>query len=89
MQIPKIAFVKWIDASYQRGECSYDELNPSVVMWSAGLLIRDDDEFISIAIDSFADDETFRYIEHIPRVNIIELRTIEREAMKPEDQKEK
>ena len=70
----KVVLVRWLDASYQRGECTDDELNPRVELESAGLLVREDDDFISIALDRYGGDRTWRYIEHIPKVNVIEIR---------------
>ena len=66
-----IAFVRWFDASYQRGECSAAELVTRVEIESAGLLVREDQETISIALDQYDPDGTWRYIEHIPKVNTL------------------
>jgi hypothetical protein len=71
-----LALVEWFDASYQRGECTDDELVPTVLLESAGLLIREDKESISIALDSYPVDGTWRYIEHIPKVNVRRLRRV-------------
>jgi hypothetical protein len=71
-----IAYVEWFDASYQRGECTDDELNPRVYLQSAGLLVREDAETVSLALDRYTPDETWRYIEHIPRVNISRFRKL-------------
>jgi hypothetical protein len=70
----QIAFVRWFDASYQRGECTIDELVTRVEIESAGLLVREDEESISLAIDRYSEDETWRYISHIPKVNVLEIR---------------
>jgi hypothetical protein len=69
-----IAWIRWFDASYQRGECSLDELVTDVEVESAGLLIHEDEESVSLALDSYPADSVYRYIEHIPRVNIREIR---------------
>jgi len=66
--------VKWFDASYQRGECTIDDLITRIDMTSAGILVREDEESVSIAIDNY--DEIFRYISHIPKVNILEMQKI-------------
>jgi hypothetical protein len=65
-----IAWVKWFDASYQRGECTDDELVPRVEIESAGLLVHEDKESVSIALDRYDADGAWRYIEHIPKVNV-------------------
>lgn len=71
-----IAFVRWFDASYQRGECDLDELIPRVELESAGLLVQEDEETVSIALDFYSGDGLWRYIEHIPKVNIHAIRRI-------------
>jgi hypothetical protein len=71
-----IVFVRWFDASYQRGECSHDELIARVEIESAGLLVREDEQSISLALDRYDADKTWRYIEHIPKVNVLELRKV-------------
>ena len=67
-----IIYVKLFDASYQRCECSDEELVPRVDIESAGLLGREDEESLSIALDRYEADGLWRYIEHIPKVNVIE-----------------
>ena len=71
-----IALVRWFDASYQRGECTADEMVPRVELESAGLLVREDEESVSIALDQYHGDGTWRYIEHIPKVNIRKIRRL-------------
>ena len=71
-----VAWVRWFDASYQRGECSRQELVRRVELESAGLLVEEDDEGISIALDRYEADGVFRYIENIPRQNIISIRKL-------------
>ena len=69
-------WVRLFDASYQRGECTEGELVPRVELESAGLLVREDEESVSLALDRYSDDGLWRYIQHIPKVNIIEIRRI-------------
>jgi hypothetical protein len=69
----KIAYVRWFDASFQRGECTDDELVPRVEIESAGLLVREDEGTISIALDRYEHDGLWRYIQHIPKVNVISV----------------
>jgi len=71
-----VVWVRWFDASYQRGECTVEELVPRVEIESAGLLVREDEETVSIALDYFDGDRTWRYIEHIPKVNIRDYRKL-------------
>jgi hypothetical protein len=71
-----VVFVRWLDASFQRGECTDDELVPVVELESAGLLVRETDETISIALDRYEDDGLWRYIEHIPKCLVREVRRV-------------
>ena len=72
----QVVLVRWFDASYQRGECTEDELVPRVEMVSAGLLVHEDGDTVTIALDRYDGDQLWRYIEHIPRVNIRKLRRL-------------
>lgn len=71
-----VAWVRWLDASFQRGECTDDELVPRVELESAGLLAAETDETISIALDRYEADGVWRYIQHIPKVNVREVRRL-------------
>ena len=71
-----LAYVRWFDASYQRGECTLDEMVPRVEIESAGILVFEDDETISIALDRYKSESTYRYIEHIPIVNVLEIKRL-------------
>ncbi len=68
-----IALVKWFDASYQLGECTQDELVPRVELVSAGLLVREDANTISLALDYDVTGNTWRHVAHIPKVNITSI----------------
>lgn len=71
-----VVLIRWFDASYQRGECSAEELEPRVELESAGLLVSEDEESISIALDQYEPDGIWRYIEHIPKVNVRSIRRV-------------
>jgi hypothetical protein len=71
-----VAWVKWFDASYQRGECTREELVPRVEIESAGLLIHEDEDSVSLALDHYEADGTWRHIEHIPKVNVRRIRRL-------------
>lgn len=71
-----VALVKWFDASYQRGECTESELVRRVEIESAGLLVCEDEESISLALDRYDADGTWRYIQHIPKVNVRHIRRL-------------
>lgn len=65
-----LVYIEWLDASYQRGECELSDLTPLVVLQSAGLLVREDKQTISIALDYYPNSELWRSIEHIPKINV-------------------
>ena len=71
-----LALIKWFDASYQRGECTKDEFVTRVELESAGILVQENADTISIALDRYAGDDTYRHIEHIPKVNVLSVRRI-------------
>lgn len=72
----RVVWVRWFDASYQPGECTDDDLVPRVVLESAGLLVREDADTVSFALDRYEGDRTWRHVAHIPRVNIIKIRRL-------------
>lgn len=67
------AYVRWFDASYQRGECTDEELNAVVVLHSCGILVRETDDHVTLAMDRYDADGTWRYIEHIPKCLIAQI----------------
>lgn len=69
-----LVLIRWFDASYQRGECTAGDLVPRVELESAGFLVREDGKSISVALDRYCGDQTWRHIEHIPKVNVLEIR---------------
>lgn len=69
-----VVFIRWKDASYERGEKTAGEIEPGCVLHSSGILIKEDDEFVSMATDFFPEEETYRHITHIPKVNILAIR---------------
>jgi hypothetical protein len=72
----KLVFVRWLDASFQAAECTDDELNPGIIVESAGILAREDDESISLALDSYPQQGIWRRIQHIPKPFILEVRRV-------------
>ena len=68
-----IAYVRWQDAAYQAGEQTVSEMVRYVELHSAGLLVREDDQTLTLAIDHFPGDQTYRRILHIPVCNITHL----------------
>jgi hypothetical protein len=75
--MPTLAYVRWADASFQRGEVSDDELVPRVEIESAGLLVREDADTVSIALDHYERDGLWRFVQHIPKVNVVRLKKVQ------------
>jgi hypothetical protein len=73
----KLAYVEWLDASYQEGPLGEDDFEPRVVLVSAGLLAREDDETITVASDYDARAGEWRHVSHIPKVNVVRKKIIE------------
>jgi hypothetical protein len=72
----RLVFVRWLDASFQTSEGTHDEWNPGIIVQSAGILARDDDDSISLALDWYPQQKLWRRIQHIPKPYIFELRKI-------------
>ena len=82
----KIAYIEWLDARGERGPLSRKDAEEegSLIVTSAGILVREDAEVVTIAMDywSWPDrdgtiPETVREIEVIPRVLVRRLAIIE------------
>lgn len=73
----KLAYVEWLDASYQEGPLGEDDFEPRVVLVSAGLLAREDDETITLATDYDGRNGEWRHVSHIPKVNVIRKKVLE------------
>jgi hypothetical protein len=71
-----LAHVRWFDASFQRGEVTDDELVPRVEFETAGLLVREDAATISVALDWDESGRQWRYVQHIPKVNVRSVRRV-------------
>jgi hypothetical protein len=71
-----LVWVRWFDASYQHGECTVDELVSKVELESAGLLVAEDAKTVSLALDYYQADDTWRHIQHIPKVNVIRMKKV-------------
>lgn len=74
----KLVYIKWQDAAYQDGDVlEEDAFSPEVLIESAGLLAREDDKTISLAIDHYGKDKTWRHVAHIPKILITERQDFE------------
>lgn len=71
-----VAVVTWYDASYQSGAVTLAEMVPRVELTTAGILVREDKNTITLALDRYLDDETWRHVTHIPKVNVTAVKRI-------------
>ena len=71
---PKLVHVRWFDASYQNAECHADDFTTRVELETVGFLARQDADTVSVAMEYYERDETWRHVSHIPRCNVIKLR---------------
>ena len=71
-----VVLVKWIDASYERGECSTADAGGLAEATTAGILVKEDDESLTLALDWFGDQEHWRFLETIPKVCVRSIRRI-------------
>ena len=71
-----VAFVQWVDASHQEGPCDIEQLDEGVTLESAGILVRENERVVSLALDACPDDGSWRHIVHIPRPYIKAIRRI-------------
>lgn len=80
----KIAHIKWFDAHYNEGPDYADGLESGITLHSAGILLEEAPDYIVIAGDWWESVPCAhcRHIHHIPKVNIIEMHTIEVADMK-------
>lgn len=71
-----LVYVRWLDASIQQHECREEDLQPGMLLESAGLLVRQDRDFISLALDWCQQDRSWRHVQHIPRVCVRAVRKV-------------
>jgi hypothetical protein len=72
----KLLYVEWLDASYQEGPLAEDDFEPRVVLVSAGLLAREDDETLTLASDYDPRTGEWRHVSHIPKINVVRRKII-------------
>ena len=78
----KLAYIEWLDASYQEGPLGEDDFEPRVILVTGGLLAGEDDETITVAADYDARADEWRHVSHIPKVNIVHKKFVDTGKMK-------
>lgn len=71
-----IVVVRWFDASFQAGSLTLADLETRCEMVTAGHLVREDGESISIALDHCPQHGDWRDVTHIPKVNVLNIRRL-------------
>ncbi len=80
---PKLVYVKWIDARQESGPYLQHEMSSVMLIESAGILIEQTDECLSLADDRWPDwseaeqDHSYREIMHIPMECVRDVQFIE------------
>jgi hypothetical protein len=74
---PKVIYIRWLDASFQASDLTADEMNVHCEIENVGFLVREADGYVSMAMGHYRPGEQWRYIQHIPKVNILEMRDYE------------
>lgn len=73
--LPRIVLVYWRDCCIIDDYDTAEDAWPYLMLWSVGLVLRDDADGIVIAMDKQdkAGDKRMRHVSSIPRENIISL----------------
>lgn len=66
-----ITLLEWIDASGQTGPVSRSELCGPLPLLTAGFLVCESDESISVCQDYIPKHDEFREVQHILKKNVI------------------
>ena len=68
---PVLVYVRWIDSAiYEGGTFQPSDLNGPVMMESAGLLVSDDYDSVTLALDRNPASGDLRCLLCIPKINI-------------------
>ncbi len=65
-----VYYVRWFDSAIYTGRVEVDDLDGPVEEESAGFLVKEDDQSITLALCRGMDNDTLRLILCIPRVNV-------------------
>ena len=72
---PEVVYLRWFDSSIYKGEaCQPDQLTGFCQNESAGLLVSEDSDSITIALDRCLDNGDVRLILCVPKANVLEVR---------------
>jgi hypothetical protein len=72
-----IAYIRWFDSAIYKGEaCQPEDLSGVCENESAGLLIKEDDKEITIALDRCMDTSDVRLVLCVPKANVRSIRRL-------------
>jgi hypothetical protein len=67
----KLAYVRWFDSAIYKGEaCQPEDLTGTCENESAGVLVKEDDKEITIALDRCLDTKDVRLVLCVPKANV-------------------
>lgn len=70
-----LVLVRWFDSALYRGEaCAPDDISGFCENESAGLLVREDEQSITLALDRCIDTADVRCVLCIPKANVRTVR---------------
>ena len=69
-----VIYIRWHDASYQDGPLYLNDIDPLVILDSAGILVKETETHYTIALDMHTKEENFRHVQSIPKGMVIEVR---------------
>lgn len=72
-----IAYVRWFDSAIYHDPCQLEDLSGYCENESAGLLIAQDADKITLAVDRCLDTKEIRMVLCIPMVNVRRVRLVE------------
>lgn len=74
-----LAIVRWVDSAYTRGESATGDLpTEGLEMISAGFLVRETPDAITLALDRHLHDDAWRFVLTIPRVSVRNVKKVRR-----------
>jgi hypothetical protein len=71
-----LVIIEWVDASFQGDTIALTELAPLIALQTAGFLIMEDVESITVAHEYCDKDQTCRHVTHIPKVCVRKIKRI-------------
>jgi hypothetical protein len=71
-----VAYIRWFDSAIYKGEaCQPDDLDlPAAENESAGVVVKEDEEAITIALDRCLDTKDVRLVLCVPKTNVRSIR---------------